>query len=292
VTDRLSPDGVTSRDRAQAGPERGGWQKWQPRWHVDPFDVAGVLLLVIVWELLTLVVPVAALPSPQDVARRVAADFWAAPELSFYGLDTGLAGSLLYTATNVLIAVVAGSLCGVVGGLLTARVLVLRQIADPVMMTAGTIPVLVLAPFFLIWFGVGRASALLLVVFYVTVMLYVFAQKAASNLSPIYAEAARALGATKLHILRDVVLPGTVPEILAGIRIALAGAWGLEAITELLGAQSGMGKLIQVLAGATDVQGIFAALVTLGFAAIICDALAAWLVRRATTWTNPGHAAT
>ena len=102
-----------------------------------------MLLLIVIWELLTLVVPVAVLPSPQDVVRRVAADFWAAPELSFYGLDTGFAGSLLYTASNVLIAVVAGSLCGVVGGLLTARVVLLRQLADPVMMTAGTIPVLV-----------------------------------------------------------------------------------------------------------------------------------------------------
>ena len=71
--------------------------------------------------------------------------------------------------------------------------------------------------------------------------------------------------------------------------IALAGAWGLEAITELLGAQAGMGKMIQVLAGATDVQGIFAALLTLGVAAIVCDALAAWLVGLATTWHKPTH---
>ena len=231
----------------------------------------------------------ASLPSPWSVVSRVAVDWRAAPELSFYGLDTGLAGSLVYTATNVLMAVLAGSLLGVAAGLLTARVGLLRQIADPVMMTVGTIPILVLAPFFLIWFGVGRVSALALVVFYVTVMLYVFAQRAAFNLSPIYEDAARTLGASKLRILRDVVLPGTIPEILAGIRIALAGAWGLEAITELLGAQAGMGKMIQVLAGATDVQGIFAALLTLGVAAILCDGLAAWLVGHATTWHRPTH---
>ena len=265
-------------------------RRWRwPGSRVDPLGVVGVLLLIVVWQLLTLLVPVASLPAPWDVVERVAADFWAAPELSFYGLDTGLAGSLVYTATNVLVAVVAGSLLGIVGGLLTGRIGLLRQIADPVMMTVGTIPILVLAPFFLIWFGVGRTSALLLVVFYVTVMLYVFAQRAAFNLSPIYEDAARTLGASKPRILRDVVLPGTVPEILAGIRIALAGAWGLEAITELLGAQAGMGKMIQVLAGATDVQGIFAALLTLGLAAVLCDALAAWLVGRATTWHKPTH---
>jgi ABC-type nitrate/sulfonate/bicarbonate transport system permease component len=271
-------------------PRRWRWPGW--RWQglqVDPLGIVGVLLLIVVWELLTLLVPVAALPGPWDVVERAAADFWAAPELSFYGLDTGLAGSLVYTAANVLMAVLAGSLLGVSGGLLTGRIGLLRQIADPVMMTVGTIPILVLAPFFLIWFGVGRTSALLLVVFYVTVMLYVFAQRAVFNLSPIYEDAARTLGASKPRILRDVVLPGTVPEILAGIRIALAGAWGLEAITELLGAQAGMGKMIQVLAGATDVQGIFAALLMLGLAAIVCDALAAWLVGRATTWHKPTH---
>jgi ABC-type nitrate/sulfonate/bicarbonate transport system permease component len=266
----------------------GRWRRWRwPGLGVDPLGVVGVLLLIVIWQLLTLVVPVASLPAPLDVVERMAADFWAAPELSFYGLDTGLAGSLVYTATNVLMAVLSGSLVGVAGGLLTGRIGLLRQIADPVMMTVGTIPILVLAPFFLIWFGVGRISALLLVVFYVTVMLYVFAQRATFNLAPIYEDAARTLGAGKWRILRDVVLPGTVPEILAGIRIALAGAWGLEAITELLGAQAGMGKMIQVLAGATDVQGIFAALLTLGLAAIVCDGLAAWLVGLATTWHKP-----
>ena len=113
-----------------------------------------------------------------------------------------------------------------------------------------------------------------------------FAQKAAANLSPIYEEAARTFGASPMRVLRDVLLPGTLPEILGGVRIALAGAWGLECITELLGAQSGMGKIIQVLAGATDVQGIFAALVVLGLAAIVCDGVAVSIIARATRWQN------
>ena len=75
------------------------------------------------------------------------------------------------------------------------------------------------------------------------------------------------------RIVRDILIPGTVPQILGGIRIALAGAWGLEAIAELLGAQYGIGKIVQVLAGATDVEGIFAALLVLGLAAVLFDAL-------------------
>ena len=65
-------------------------------------------------------------------------------------------------------------------------------------------------------------------------------------------------------MLRDILIPGTVPEILGGFRIALAGAWGLEAVAELLGSQSGIGKVLEVLAGATDPQGIIATLLVLG----------------------------
>ena len=76
-----------------------------------------------------------------------------------------------------------------------------------------------------------------------------------------------------------------MPEILGGLRIALAGAWGLEAISELLGSQSGMGKVVEVLAGATDPQGIMAALALLGFTAVLADLLAALAVARATRWS-------
>ena len=68
------------------------------------------------------------------------------------------------------------------------------------------------------------------------------------NLDPIYEAAARTLGAKPRDILIDVYLNGTLPEVFGGIRIALAGAWGLEAISELLGAPDGMGKVISALA--------------------------------------------
>ena len=93
------------------------------------------------------------------------------------------------------------------------------------------------------------------------------------------------LGASRARIVRDILIPGTVPQILGGVRIALAGAWGLEAIAELMGAQEGIGKIVEVLAGATDVEGIFAALLVLGIVAVICDALAALAIARIAAWS-------
>jgi ABC-type nitrate/sulfonate/bicarbonate transport system permease component len=67
-------------------------------------------------------------------------------------------------------------------------------------------------------------------------------------------------------------------------RIALAGSLGLEAVAELLGSQSGIGKVLEVPAAATDRQGILATLLVLGVAAILPDALAAAVIARFAAW--------
>jgi ABC-type nitrate/sulfonate/bicarbonate transport system permease component len=252
---------------------------------LDPLRVAGMVLFVVVWQVLTLGLPAIILPTPLGVVKRLLSDFLSAPALSYYGVsEANLYGNLIYTTENVAIAVTIGSAIGILAGLLSARFGLIRAIIDPVMMTAGTVPILVAAPFLLIWFGVGRASAVCLVIFYVAVILYVFAQRAATNLDPVYEESARTLGATPRRMVRDILIPATVPEILGGLRIALAGAWGLEAVAELLGSHSGIGKVLEVLAGATDPQGIMATLLMLGLTAIIVDALAAFAVARTTKW--------
>jgi ABC-type nitrate/sulfonate/bicarbonate transport system permease component len=252
---------------------------------LDPLRFAGAILFIALWQTATLVVSPIILPGPLSVLQRAMADFWSAPALSYYGVeDPSLFANLLYTAENVAIAVLLGSAIGVTLGLLSARVWFVRAAIDPIMMTAGTVPILIAAPFLLIWFGVGRASAVSLVAFYVVVILYISAQRAALNLDPIYENSALTLGAGKHQMLRDILIPATVPEILGGFRIALAGSWGLEAVAELLGSQSGIGKVLEVLAGATDPQGILATLLVLGVAAILADALAAALIARFAAW--------
>jgi ABC-type nitrate/sulfonate/bicarbonate transport system permease component len=256
---------------------------------LDPFRLAGAVLFIALWELASVLVSPIILPRPLSVLRRAATDFWSAPALSYYGVeDPSLAGNLAYTAENVAIAALIGAVIGVTLGLLSARAWFVRAAMDPVMMTAGTVPILIAAPFLLIWFGVGRASAVSLVAFYIVVILYVSAQRAALNLDPIYENYALTLGGGRGRMLRDILIPGTVPEILGGFRIALAGSWGLEAVSELLGSQSGIGKVLEVLAGATDPQGILATLLVLGVAAILTDGLAATLIARFAAWRFAG----
>ena len=280
---------VAERAGARAGPA-SPFSAWAGRAlsALDPLRLAGAALFLALWQGASEFVSPIILPGPIGVFERAAADFWSAPALSYFGLeDASLAGNLLYTAENVAIATLLGTAIGATLGLLSARLWFVRAAMDPVMMTAGTVPILIAAPFLLIWFGVGRASAVSLVTFYVVVILYISAQRAALNLDPIYENYALTLGAVRRGMLGAILIPGATPEILGGFRIALAGSWGLEAVAELLGSQSGIGKVIEVLAGATDPQGILATLLLLGLAAILADAVVTLLIGRLTAWRDP-----
>ena len=213
------------------GAERHPSPPHRRRFRLDLYGLSGLVLLAALWQALTYVLPPLSLPPPMQVLRRIGEDFFVAQQLAYYGLpETGLLGSMIYTGGNVLIAVAIGGVLGTLLGLATARMALLRAIIDPVVSTVGTIPILVMAPFFLIWFGTGSLSALFLVGLYVTVILYLYGQRAADNLNPIYEENARTFGASTSDVIRDVLIPGTLPQILGGLRIALAGAWGLETI--------------------------------------------------------------
>ena len=252
---------------------------------LDPLRLIGAALFVAIWQAASAATSPIILPGPWSVLTRAAADFWSAPALAYYGVEQpSLSANLVYTTENVVFAVALGAALGSVAGLVSARLWLVRAVIDPVMMTAGTVPILIAAPFLLIWFGVGRASAVSLVAFYVAVILYLFGQRAARNLDPIYEQYALTLGARRAQTIRDILIPASAPELLGGFRIALAGAWGLEAVSELLGSQSGMGKILEVLAGATDPQGILATLVVLGAAAMIGDAIAVALIQRFAAW--------
>lgn len=271
--------------RAPAGNLRPPPAKTRGRLPFDPLALLGILALLGLWWALTFVVSPLSLPGPLAVIHRIGQDFFIAQQLAYYGLPgVGLLNGMLYTSANVLIAVTLGSVFGIVLGLLTARIQLMQAILNPVVNTVGTIPILVMAPFFLIWFGTGRWSSLLLVTIYVFVILYVYAQRAAENLDPVYEQNAMTFGAGGGDIVRDVLIPGTLPQILGGIRIALAGAWGLEAISELLGSQQGIGKIIELLSGSLDIEGIFAALLVLGCVALSVDFVVGRAVNFATRW--------
>ena len=188
----------------------------------------------------------------------------------------------------MVIGVTIGTILGCLSGISSARWRVVDQITDPFMSTFGTVPILVAAPFFLIWFGLVGAAQAILVSFYATVIMHIYSIQAVRNLHPKFVEYARTLGASSRVVFTHVVLPGAVPEIFGGLRVVFAAAWGLAAIAELLGSRYGVGYAVLTLESVYDVSNIVAIIIYLGVLALAMD----WVIVRAralaTRWAETG----
>jgi ABC-type nitrate/sulfonate/bicarbonate transport system permease component len=258
----------------------------------DPLGILGLLIVLAAWWLvsaLQLVQPLF-LPPLGAVVTTIRENFFSSAYMSNFHLGhSGIFGSLVYTVTNVAIAMAIACVLGVTLGLTSGRSDRVRALLDPIMLTAGTIPILVTAPFFLIWFGIERSAQVSLLVIYDITIVYLFAQRAVTNLDPTYVAAARTLGANARRVVSDVYLRGTLPEVFGGIRIALAGSWGLEAFSELLGAPQGIGRVIQAMGGAMDTLTMVSAIIALAIVAVGVDFLIAAAFALMTPWRRPSR---
>ncbi len=202
---------------------------------------------------------------------------------------------LVRTTRNIMIAVTLGTVFGLSVGLSS---LVFPKIADVVTPIAGffgTTPIFIAAPFFVIWFGIEYPlmTTVGVVVFYTTLLMYFFSRRAAENIPVGIIESALTLGGDSRAIFRWVYLPGTIPEIAGGFRIALAGAWGLGTLVEVLGIQMGGGFLIRMWSFAMGLVEGPSAVVSLilffGVLAVVVDGILVLFIRFITKWSEAGR---
>lgn len=248
----------------------------------------GVLGFWGLWELAALAVANdAVLPGPRVVLWNFEHSAGGDRGLAFLGIQhTSYAVNLAWTVGIATAAWLIGSVLGVVAGLQAARRQWLRDVTEPVLFVFGAVPVLVVAPLLLVWFGAGPLSKLLLVTFYCFVVVAVVAQSAALNLPPVTEEYAAALGLDEAARLRSVVLPAAFPAIVAVLRLALATGISLEASAELLGSQVGIGRLIAARAQQGNVAAVASLSITLGLIAVMMDACLRVAVRPALRWQS------
>ena len=282
--------------------------------------IVGLILFLLIWQLIAL--PFSPLfyliPPPIDVVRHFGENLFfsqgmldryvhACPDL----LDEleltggrmsdlpdycfGYVLHLVRTTRNIMIAVTLGTVVGLSVGLSS---LVFPKIADVVTPIAGffgTTPIFIAAPFFVIWFGIEYPlmTTVGVVVFYTTLLMYFFSRRAAENIPVGIIESALTLGGDRRTIFRWVYLPGTIPEIAGGFRIALAGAWGLGTLVEVLGPQMGGGFLIRMWSFAMGLLEGPAAVVSLilffGVLAVVVDGILVLFIRFVTKWSEAGR---
>jgi ABC-type nitrate/sulfonate/bicarbonate transport system permease component len=248
----------------------------------------GIAIAIAIWELAAEAMG-RYFPAPLAVLDNALGNFAGSRYLRSLGLpEGGYLPHLLYTTRTVIVGVLAGFTLGLVSGFASWRWRVADEVIDPVISIFGTLPIIVAAPFFLIWFGLVAFAQIILVAFYTFMILHVFVLRAARNVDVKYIESARTLGAGGATIFRAVILPAALPEIFGGIRVAFASAWGLACIAELLGAQYGVGRVIVSLAAVYDVVGMMALVVLLGLIAVVLDGVIVAVRAYVTRWAQTG----
>lgn len=257
-----------------------------PRW-VDPLALVGIASVVGGWWALSGVMSPIRLPSPPATVETMVEHFTSSPVIASQGIgEGGIAPHLGTTVVRTVVGVAIGGAIGLILGLTLGLVEPLRRAFQPVMDALRVTPSLVAAPFLILWFGLNPAAQIGLVAFYTAVVLQVNVFTAVRNLSPDYERFAATLGADKRRRIRTVILPGIVPELTGGLRVALQLSWGLVVVAELIGAQTGLGRMMSTMFSIFRTDIIVAGILWLALVAVLFDWLFKRLLYRTSRWTE------
>lgn len=231
--------------------------------------------LLAVWELVVRVaqVPSFLLPTPSAIAEQVVAQL---PVLVTTSAVTG---------GNALAGLVAGFVLGVLLAILAAGFRVVSDLVTPVVLAASAVPIVALAPVFTTMFGsTTEIPRRLVVTVVVVVPVFVSTARGLRQVRPVHDELMVALAATRRQYTRFVRLPGAVPFVMTGLRLAAPAAVIAAIVAEYFGGlQNGLGSRITAAAANTAYArawAFVAASIVLGLLFFLAGLLAERLVTR------------
>lgn len=236
---------------------------------------AGVLvLLLLVWQLASL----AGLPqyilSPLEIARQFGRALASAELYEHAGAS--LARSLPGFALGCLLGAGLGLAAG------TARWL--DRLVSPAVFLTYPVPKIVMLPIFMLWFGIGDLSKVLIIALACFYPVFVNAYYGARSTRTILVWSALNMGARPGDIFRRVVLPSAAPMIFAGMRVALALSFIVMFAAEMINARSGLGHLIRVAENSLRFDLMYVSLLTIAVLGYAGDRLVRFAHRRLLAW--------
>ena len=235
-----------------------------------------LLLLAIAWELASRLdlLSSTALPPLTDVIRAWI-DLITDGEL----ITNGLA-SLYRAAAGLTLAIVLGAALGI----FMAWWKPVNALFAPIVEIFYPLPKSALIPVTVIWLGFGDGSKILLIFLGCILPVTLGAYNGARGSEQALVWSARSMGANRLRVMWDVVLPSALPELLNGIRTALALSFILLVSSELIVAQKGFGYLIGFLGANGNYDAMYAVVVTVAFLGFAADRGYLLITKRALAW--------
>ncbi len=238
--------------------------------------VLSLAAALVTWELVNRFsgLPAFILPAPQQVAVR----FWRALRQDNLLLHTGV------TLSEILLGLLSGTLTAVGLGYAVAKSRLFERLAAPYLVASQAIPVVAIAPLLVIWFGPGMFSKVLicaLIVFFPVLVNTVVGLRAVPR---ALHDLMRSLRARRGQIIRLLEVPAALPVLLGGLRIGATLSVIGAVVGELVGADRGLGFLINTARGLYDTALVFVAVFTLIALALALYALVAGLEKKFLSW--------
>jgi NitT/TauT family transport system permease protein len=218
--------------------------------------------------------PAFILPSPLQVWQRFLLSF----------ADGELAQNTAVTLTEILLGLFSGALFAIVLGYLLAKSSTLEKVLSPYLVASQAVPLVAIAPLLVIWFGPGMFSKVLicaLIVFFPVLVNTVVGLRAVPT---AYYDLMHSLRASRRQILLHLEIPASLPIFLGGLRIGATLSVIGAVVGELVGADRGLGVLINVGRGTYDTPMVFVAVFTLIALALSLYGIVAWIERKLLAW--------
>jgi NitT/TauT family transport system permease protein len=230
------------------------------------------------------------LGEPIQVAGRIWSWFMPVgipPNLLFPDGLPGNADIYLHLGTTLLetvLAFVIGTLLGLACGLWLALAPTASLVFDPYIKAANSMPRVILAPIFALWFGLGIWSKVALAVTLVFFIVFFNVYQGVREVSPVVLANARMLGANQRQLLRTVYLPSATSWVFSSLHTSVGLAFVGAVVGEYLGSARGVGYLILQAEGTFDVNTVFAGIVVLTAFALVLDGIVGVIEKRLMKW--------
>jgi NitT/TauT family transport system permease protein len=227
-----------------------------------------------VWQVISMNVSPIILPTPARVADALV-------ELTASGeLPKAAAATIWPFVAGLVVAFVIGTAVGLLLGIFQP----VARIVDPYIFIFWSIPHIAWLPLFIAWFGVGNSTLVIFVFVSAVFPQLITVETGAKQADSFLVEVARSLGGTRSEILRNVVLPSTLPYVIAGLRIAVGRALVGIIVGELLIVASGIGYMLQFYGETLALARYFAPLIVIAVLAIALNRAVNWAERSFIRW--------
>ena len=218
--------------------------------------------------------------------------FFSKPSLIAVRMWDWLSSGFIYehlftTLIEALLAFIIGTVLGVIFGLTFARVRLLAAVFNPYIRVFNALPRVILAPIFLLWFGLGIASKVALGVTLVFMVVFFNTYQGIREVNPVLLNNVRMLQASQRQLLRYVYLPSAMTWIFSSLHTSIGFALVAAVVGEYLGSARGVGFVVAQAEGVFDTTGVFAGLILTSVVVLGIDLLIERLENYLLRW-RPG----